>query len=91
MSKQLFDMVHVHPSGMNFNTEFFKKYLPKENMPSDYGGDLPSISELHKKNCENLHRFKEYFELEEKQMKHQLDNENTNDHDDRQTKYSLRN
>lgn len=83
ISNHLFDVIHVHPIGMDFNEHFFNKFLPKSAMPADYGGDLPSMNELHRKNCEMLYSFKEYFELEEKHMKHQLDNEeNINDHDD---------
>jgi hypothetical protein len=75
MSKQMFDIIHVHPAGMDFNADFFEKFLPKAAMPNDYGGDLASISELHEKNCEILCSFKEYFELEEKHTKHQLDDD----------------
>jgi hypothetical protein len=79
MTKELFDIIHVHPSGMDFNQDFFEKFLPKSSMPEDYGGDLPSISQLHEKNCELLCSFKEYFELEEKHMMHQLEPENNNE------------
>lgn len=79
IARELFDIIHVHPSGMDFNQDFFEKFLPKSAMPADYGGDLPLINELHEKNCELLSSFKEYFELEEKHMKHQMDGENNNE------------
>ena len=78
MAKELFDIIHVHPSGMNFEEKFFDKFLLKESMPSDYGGDLPSIKELHERNCEILCNFKEYFELEEKHMNLEFECENNN-------------
>lgn len=66
MSKELFDIIHVHTSEMDFNQDFFEKFLPKSSMPADYGGELSNIiSVLHAKNCEILCTFKEYFELEE--------------------------
>lgn len=79
MSKHLFDIVHVHPVGMDFHEHFFEKFIPKSSMPSDYGGDLASLSELHEKNCKVLCSFKEYFELEEKHLKHQLDSDHVDD------------
>jgi len=42
-------------------------------MPKDYGGDLPSIKELHESERKILINLKEYFKLEEQQVNHELD------------------
>lgn len=42
-------------------------------MPKDYGGELPSIKELHENERKILINLKEYFKLEEQQVNHELD------------------
>ena len=64
--KELYERIFLH-TGSNYE-EFFKKFIPKSHMPSDYGGDLPSVLELHEKNTRMLEEMREYFLLEEGQM-----------------------
>lgn len=33
LRKELFERIHLHPVGTDYN-EFFKKYIPKSHMPS---------------------------------------------------------
>lgn len=53
---------------MNYE-KFFDDHIPKSHMPSDYGGDLDSIKVLHNQHRENLMKMREYFLVEERQVK----------------------
>jgi hypothetical protein len=53
--------------------KFYRDFIPKSCLPSDYGGDLESIEILHNKNRENLHQMREYFLLEERLMNFEFD------------------
>lgn len=53
---------------------FFKDHVPKSCMPSDFGGDLPSIKELHEEHCLEFMRLRPYFLAEEKQAALLFDN-----------------
>ena len=64
--KELYERIYLHPASMNFE-EFFMKFIPRSHMPSDYGGDLPSVEELHDKNRELLIEMRDYFLFEENQ------------------------
>ena len=48
--------------------DFYKNVIPKECMPSDYGGDLESVKQLNKKNSEVLVNLKNYFIAEQDQV-----------------------
>lgn len=48
--------------------KFFEEHIPRACIPSDYGGDLDSVEELHSRHKALLMEMKEYFALEEKQM-----------------------
>jgi hypothetical protein len=37
-------------------------------LPSDFGGDLDSVEELHKKHREELMELRDYFLIEENQL-----------------------
>ena len=43
-------------------------------MPSDFGGDLPSVKELHEQHCKEFVRLRPFFLAEEKQANLMLDN-----------------
>ncbi|XP_070491802.1 alpha-tocopherol transfer protein-like [Chironomus tepperi] len=68
INKEVYDVIHIHTPDMDYN-EFFEKHVPRHCMPSDYGGDLPSLDELHAKNIETLTSMKEYYYLEELHFK----------------------
>lgn len=59
--------IHWHSADMNYE-KFYEDHLPKFCLPSDYGGDLDSVEELHTRHKALLMEMKEYFLLEEKQM-----------------------
>lgn len=47
--------------------KFYKDCIPKSCLPSDFGGDLESVAELHKSHRESLMELREYFLMEEQQ------------------------
>lgn len=51
--------MHLH-HGNDFE-EFQKKCVPAICLPSDFGGDLKSVSELHKAHCEEFVRLRHFF------------------------------
>lgn len=56
--------MHLHYADIDWEN-FYDKHIPKSCLPSDYGGDLPSVDELSKKNLDELKNLADYFELEE--------------------------
>lgn len=67
LRKELMQRIHLHPSSANYE-DFFVKFIPKSHMPSNYGGSLGTIEELHDQNRQLLIDMREYFIAEEDQM-----------------------
>lgn len=65
-SSGLLSKVSWHPPGTSF--EAFHKIIPKQCLPSDYDGDLESITELSERHKKFMSQNNEYFILEEEQM-----------------------
>ena len=53
--------------------KFYKEHIPKSCLPSDFGGDLESVAELHEKHTKELMRLRNYFIMEEQQAALKLD------------------
>lgn len=47
--------------------EFYEKAIPRECLPSDFGGDLASIKELHEQFKNEYYNLRDYFRAEEEQ------------------------
>lgn len=47
--------------------EFYQKAIPRECLPSDFGGTLPSIDELHEEFKNEYYRLRDFFRAEEEQ------------------------
>lgn len=47
--------------------EFYKNVIAREALPSDFGGDLASVSELHEQFKSEFYNLREYFRAEEEQ------------------------
>lgn len=47
---------------------FFEKYVPASCMPSDFGGELPSLSQLSEDIQHEIRKLKTFLEIEEKQI-----------------------
>lgn len=65
LKPEIFNMIKMHPTTMDY--EKFDG-ISKSSLPSNYGGDLASIAELHQANCKQLQNMGEYFLAEEKQL-----------------------
>lgn len=79
LKKELYERIHLHKIGTDY-AEFYQKFIPRSHMPSDYGGNLESLKELHEQNRKLLSDTREYFIMEEQQMKLYLE-EHANDKD----------
>lgn len=53
--------------------KFYADYIPKSSLPSDFGGDLESVAELHEKQCKDFQRSRDFFVFEEQQAMLKLD------------------
>ncbi|XP_067015078.2 alpha-tocopherol transfer protein-like [Anabrus simplex] len=61
IKKEFLELIHFHKGD---NSTIYQ-YLPKRCLPVDYGGELPSVEELHTIHCENLQKLQPFFEEEE--------------------------
>jgi hypothetical protein len=53
--------------------EFNKNHLPASHLPSDFNGELPTLIELNERSKKLLKDFEEYFLMEDKQIRGDLD------------------
>lgn len=53
--------------------KFYAEHIPKSCLPSDFGGDLESVAELHEKHCNEFMRLRNYFVAEEQQAAFKFD------------------
>lgn len=53
--------------------KFYRDHIPKSCLPSDFGGDLESVAELHAKHCQEFVRLRPYYIAEEQQAALKLD------------------
>lgn len=63
--------LQLHKGNANME-EFYKNCIPKSNLPSDYGGECPSIEELNDTFHKDLLSMRDYFIWEEGQRKKDL-------------------
>lgn len=47
--------------------EFYRKAVPRDCLPSDFGGSLGSIEEMHEQFRSEYYNLREYFRAEEEQ------------------------
>ncbi|CRK97572.1 CLUMA_CG010958, isoform A [Clunio marinus] len=57
IKKEIYEMINFHTEGPHLMTN----YLPKEFLPSDYGGDLQPIDEIHKDFIKKIEGKREYL------------------------------
>lgn len=73
LRSEMLNKIHFHPPNMNFD-DFQQKYgIPKSHLPSDYGGALPSLEEMHTKQRKELMGMRDYFKMEEAHMNYEYD------------------
>lgn len=63
---EILNMLYLHTSNANFE-KFYEEWIPKSCLPSDLGGDLKSIDELHQDHIKEFERQRNYFLSEERQ------------------------
>lgn len=57
IKKELFDAMHFHTSGY----ESLYEYVPKENLPEEYGGDVGKIDDIYNEWYKVVETQKEYL------------------------------
>ncbi|XP_030757202.1 alpha-tocopherol transfer protein-like [Sitophilus oryzae] len=67
MKTELINMIKVHPP--NIESEKLFSLIPKQCLPEEYGGDLPSIEVLHEKTVKQYTEKQDFWKLEEKMRK----------------------
>lgn len=72
LRSEMFNKIHFHSSNMDYE-KFYREFIPKSCLPSDYGGDLESIEVLHNKQREAFMEMRDYFLMEEGQMNFEYD------------------
>ncbi|KAF7287662.1 hypothetical protein GWI33_006007 [Rhynchophorus ferrugineus] len=66
LKTHLIDMIKVHPSGMSKENLF--SYVPKQCLPEEYGGDLPSVEVLHERTIKQFVEKQNFWDIEEKML-----------------------
>ncbi|XP_030755000.1 alpha-tocopherol transfer protein-like [Sitophilus oryzae] len=64
MKKELIDVLYVHAHSM----ESLYKFVPKNCLPAEYGGECDSVDVLHEKEKQCINDNGEFFEYEETQI-----------------------
>lgn len=58
--------MHLHPSSVDME-KFHKEFIPRNLLPSNYQGDLESVSNMHEAMTKEFANMKAHFEEEQKQ------------------------
>lgn len=64
MKSEILDILHLHTD--SFDSLY--KFVPRECLPSDYGGKLASVAQLHDELQKRLYQNAEFFSEDEKQL-----------------------
>jgi len=56
--------IHLHPHSLDYEL-FFEEFIPRACMPSDYGGTMGSVQDLHEQHCREFIRLRDYFNADE--------------------------
>lgn len=67
IKSDLLKRVYFHSNNLDYE-KFYKEWIPKSCLPSDYGGDLESVEELHEMQRKSLMKMRDYFLLTEQMM-----------------------
>lgn len=69
---ELLQKVVLHPTTLDLE-KFHKEHIPKSHLPSDYGGQLKSVAELHEQTRQTFKKLRDYFLYEEMQTNFHFD------------------
>lgn len=72
-----FHQLHTYPSDYNMD-DFYKNVLPRSGLPSNFGGELASVDELHEQFKSEYYNLRDYFRAEEEQRGFYWDKLNNN-------------
>lgn len=56
----------TYPADYNMD-DFYENVIARSGLPSDFGGDLGSVKELHEQFKSEIYNLREYFRAEEEQ------------------------
>jgi len=60
MRAEIFNCLYTYSSDINYEG-FYQKWIPKECLPSDFGGDLPTVVEMHTDFRKKFDEMRDYF------------------------------
>ncbi|XP_055544981.1 alpha-tocopherol transfer protein-like isoform X2 [Wyeomyia smithii] len=66
MHAEILKMLFLYTSNANLD-KFYEEWIPRECLPSDYGGHLKSVAELHKEHIKTFESLRPYYLAEERQ------------------------
>ena len=58
--------MHLHSPLIDY-TKFHKEWIPSSSLPSNFGGELASLSELHENHRKILTDLRDYFIADEEE------------------------
>uniref|UniRef100_A0A1Y1LY65 CRAL-TRIO domain-containing protein n=3 Tax=Photinus pyralis TaxID=7054 RepID=A0A1Y1LY65_PHOPY len=68
---ELFEKIKFHSTRLDMD-EFHAKYVPRECLPADYGGELGPLEVLAEGNARRLLELETFFEAEENQQRRNI-------------------
>ncbi|XP_037039603.1 alpha-tocopherol transfer protein-like [Bradysia coprophila] len=77
MRAEIFKCLYTYTSDIDYD-EFYKNWIPKQCLPSDFGGDLPTVAEMHTNFRKELDDLRDYFVAEEDQRNNNAKNASDN-------------
>ncbi|XP_055642754.1 alpha-tocopherol transfer protein-like [Toxorhynchites rutilus septentrionalis] len=66
MHAEILNMLHLHTSNANLE-KLYDEWIPRSSLPSDYGGELKPVAELHQEHVRKFEELRPYFLAEERQ------------------------
>lgn len=65
---EILNTLFLHTSNANLE-KFYQEWIPRSCLPSDYGGELKSVVELHEEHIKKFEAMQSYFLAEERHRK----------------------
>lgn len=72
IKSDILNRVYFHPTDLDYQ-KFYDECIPKSCLPSDYGGDLESIEELHDRHKKSMMKLRDYFLIGDKILNFELE------------------
>lgn len=68
MRAEILNMLFLYPSNSSLE-KLYNEWIPRSCLPSDYGGELKSVAELHQEHIKTFEKMQPYFLAEERYRK----------------------